>query len=350
MPIDPAMSAAMLGTFRDLLTGARDQGLTGPDVEEMAAALDAMDALAQQLSDVGEFSTRLANDGYYTRFTDAYSRAMLAAAGGTASAAGEPAPIKSDPELLDQTLAAYESSLAHLRTVADQEQAVAAVERILEIGRSGVNYPVFLRQLEEEGLGEVLAGSVTPKREHLVADVDHHAATIDPARQALAAALVAAYDGLATQGPVDPFAYELRRFETTARHAPTIALRDAVVSRLPRLLDLVIDWLGAHTSWAPFDDRFRSTSDAETRKNVERARECSPGFYEVRNAQFTSYFGPRPWWERPELAEERTGGRILWTDERIALALAAVRHCTPETPVPPADLVARAEAFGANNF
>jgi hypothetical protein len=349
MALDPVMAGAMLGPFRDMLADVRSKGSAGADVDEMAAALDAMEALAGQLSDAGEFSTTLANGGYYTRFTDAYTRVMLAAGG--APSGGEAPPIPADEDLLTQALAAYEASLAQLRTVPDQQVAVTAVERIVAIGRSGVSYPRFLRQMEDEALGEVLAGSVTPTREQLVADHDLLASLIDPAREALATALIDARDVLAARtGHVDPFAYELRRFELSWQHAPTIALRDAMVVRLPRLLDLVIDWLDAQTSWAPNDDRFRGANESQTRENIERARECNPGFYEVRTAQFASYFGAVPWWQRPELAEERAGKRILWTDARVALAIEAAAHCTPETPTAPAELIARAEEFGPNSF
>ena len=81
MPVDPTMVDAMLGTFRDLLSGVRSAGSTGEDVDEMAAALAAMEALGQELSDVGDFSAKLAGGGYYQRFTDAYTRVMTAAAG-----------------------------------------------------------------------------------------------------------------------------------------------------------------------------------------------------------------------------------------------------------------------------
>ncbi|HET6154229.1 MAG TPA: hypothetical protein VFE15_14900 [Marmoricola sp.] len=351
MAIDPAMRTAMLGTFADLLAGARAQGLQGPDIDEMAAALAAMDALAVQLSDVGQFSATLASDGYYTRFTDAYTRAMLATAGGMGSATGTPAAIPPDRELLAKALAAYEMSLDQLRGVPDSADAAAAVTRIVEIGRSGVSYPAFLQQVEEESLGEALSGSVAPRRDQLVADRDLLASLVDPARQAQAEATIAAYDALAAHtGHVDPFAFELQRFEIAWRHAPAIALRDAIVARLPRMIDLVLDWLDAHTSWAARDDRFQGASDAQTRENIERARECNPGFYEVRRAQLAAFGGPALWWHRPELAEERAGRRISWTDARLALAIEAVPYCTPETPEPPADLVARAEAFGPNSF
>ena len=354
MAVDPAMVDAMLGTFRDLLAETRGKGLSGPDVDDMASALADMEALGSELSDLIEFSTRLANGGYYPRFTDAYTRVMLAAAGGmaSASAGGAPAPIPEDADLLAQALQAYEGSLSQLRGVAGQEAAIAAVERILAIGRSGVTYPVFLRRVDEEGLYDVLAGTVTPTREQLAGELGQVRSLVDPARETHAAALLAARDALAAAsatGSVDPFTFELQRFEIAWQHAPAIAQRDAIVQRLPRLLDLVVDWLDAHTSWAPRDDRFAGASAADTQKRIEMARECNPGFYEVRAAQFAEYFGPGPWWERPELAQERSAQRILWSDARMALALEAVPRCMPEAGAPP-ELVARAEAFGPNRF
>ena len=72
-----------------------------------------MEALGQELSDVGEFSAKLAGGGYYQRFTDAYTRVMTAAAGGGTT--GAPATIPDDETLLAQSVPAYEGSLQQLR-------------------------------------------------------------------------------------------------------------------------------------------------------------------------------------------------------------------------------------------
>ena len=349
MAVDPVMVDAMLGTFRDLLTGAKAAGSTGPDVDEMAAALASMEALSQEMNDVGEFSAKLAGGGYYQRFTDAYTRVMTAAAGGTT---GAPATIPDDETLLAQSLQAYEGSLQQLRSMAGQEEAIGVLERLLTIGRSGVSYPVFLRQVDEAGLNEALGGTITPTREMLLDVIEHARATGDPAREAEAVATLAARDSMAAASPsgsVDPFTFELERFRLASRHAPEIALRDALVQRIPRLLDVVIDWLDVHTSWAPHDDRFTGASASDTQRRIAMARECNPGFYAVRAAQFAEAFGPEPWWERPELAQERRAGRILWTAARVQLALDAIPACVPLASAP-ADLVARAEAFGPNAF
>lgn len=350
MAVDPAMVDAMLGTFRDLLAGARTAGSTGPDVDEMAAALASMEALSQEMSDVGEFSARLAGGGYYQRFTDAYTRVMTAAAGGGTT--GAPATIPDDETLLAQSLQAYEGSLRQLRSMPGQEEAIGVLEQVLAIGRSGVSYPVFLRQVDEAGLNEALAGTITPSREALLNGVEQARATGDVAREAEAVATLAARDSLAAASPsgsVDPFTFELERFRIASQHAPAIALRDALVQRIPRLLDVVIDWLDAHTSWAAHDDRFTGASAADTQRRIAMAQECNPGFYAVRVAQFTEAFGPAPWWERPELGQERAAGRIMWTDARVQVALDAIPACVPLASAP-ADLVSRAEAFGPNAF
>ncbi|KAA1397523.1 hypothetical protein [Aeromicrobium ginsengisoli] len=350
MPVDPAMVDAMLGTFRDLLNGVRTSGSTGEDVDEMAAALAEMEALGQELSDVGDFSAKLAGGGHYQRFTDAYTRVMTAAAG--AGTTGAPATIPDDETLLAQSLQAYEASLQQLRTMSGQEEAIGVLEQLLVIGRSGVTYPVFLRQVDEAGLNEALGGTITPAREALAAVVEQSRSTGDVAREAAAIALLERRDAMAAASPtgsIDPFTFELERFRIAAQHAPAIALRDAVVQRIPRLLDLVVDWLDAHTTWAARDDRFTGPSAAETQRRIEMARECNPGFYAVRVAQFAEAFGPGPWWQRPELEQERAAGRILWTDTRMQLAMDALPACVPMATAP-TELVARAEAFGPNVF
>lgn len=350
MAVETSLLDAMVGPFRDLLTGARANGSAGADVDEMAAALSEMEALGERLSDVGDYSTQLANGGYYQRFTDAYTRVMTAAAGGGST--GAPATIPDDTVRLEQSLQAYETSLQQLRTMQGQDEAIAVLERLLAIGRSGVTYPVFLRQIDEAGLNEALAGTITPSRETLLSGIEQSRTLGDPAREAEAVALLAARDRLAATSPtgsVDPFTFELERFRVASQHAPTIALRDAIVQRLPRLLDLVIDWLDAHTSWAARDERFAGADAAATRHRIEMARECNSGFYAARAAQFAEAFGPTPWWERPELAQERAAERILWTDARLQLALDAIPSCVPFAEAP-AEVVARAEAFGPNAF
>jgi hypothetical protein len=347
MAIEASMVDAMVGPFRDMLAGARANGSAGTDVDQMAAALAEMEALAMQLSDVGDYSTQLANGGYYQRFTDAYTRVMTAAASG-----GTGAAIPEDSVLLEQSLQSYESSLEQLRTMSGQEEAIGVLEQLLAIGRSGVSYPVFLRQVDEAGLNEALGGTITPSRETLLSGIEQSRTTGDVAREAEASALLAMRDRLATASPtgsIDPFTYELERFRIASQHAPSIALHDAIVQRLPRLLDLVLDWLDAHTSWASRDDRFAGADAASTRHRIDMARECNPGFYAVRVAQFAEAFGPTPWWERPEVAQERTAKRILWTDARLQLALDAIPACVPFAEAP-AELVTRAEAFGPNAF
>jgi len=359
MAIDAAMLDAMLGSFRDLLATTAAQGRRGPDVDEMASALADMEALGRQLSDPGEYSTRLANEGYYQRFTDAYTRAMLAAAGtpGASGGSGDPGgsgagALPDYATLLANALGAYQQSLDHLRDVEGQDAAITALERILAVGRSGATYPVFLTRLENERLSDVLAGSAAPAREHLVTALEHHRGVVDPARAAESEALLAAYDGLAATSPtgsIDPFAFELRRFRIAWQHAPAIARRDAVVTRVRILLDLVIDWLDAHTTWGPRDQRFRGPSPAVTARRIAMTRECNPGFYAVRAAQFAEAFGPEPWWTRNELTEERRAGRILWSEPRVQLALDAIGACVPLASAPPR-LVLRAETFGPDSF
>jgi hypothetical protein len=305
-----------------------------------------MEALAGRAPDVAAYSAQLAGDGYFQRFTDAYTALM------TSPAASSDDGIDQDAQLLTQSLSAYRAALDRLTSVPDSEAARRAIERVIAIGESGLSYPLFLARLEDEALTEALEGAVTPSRVQLESAVQAARQAVDPAREAEARAILSAYDELArrsTIDTVDPFAFELRRYEIAWQHAPLVARRDAMAHGVATLLNLVVDWIDAHTSWAGQDQRFQGVSSSDTARKIAMARECNPGFYAVRVRLFEDAFGAVPWWQRPELEEERRAGRIGWSTERIALAVEAIPHCVPLAAAP-AELVARAESFGPNRF
>jgi hypothetical protein len=330
----------MVAPFVDLLDKARAEGKTGPDVDTMADAVAQMRALAPSASDAGDYGAILAKSGLYQTFSDAYNR--LASASYT-SADGE---LPSDEQLMANTLAAYRSSLDSLRGVPDEARLRGPIEQVVALGQSGVTYPVFLRQMTEQGLDWAMAGSIV-SRDALVSAVDHARSTVDPAREAQHQELLDAYDDLVARSPfgaIDPFEFELVRFGIEWRHAPGIASRDALIGRWRRLLDLVVDWLDAHCSFAPTDDRFQGATRRETQERIEMARECNPGFLAVRealvvetwNLHFDDIF------EHESFGAEQRAGRVRYTDARLELARATRSNCVPGGS-PPQDLVTRAE-------
>ena len=349
MPVDAATVDMMFNPFRGMLAELRGKGIEGEDVDECAAALAAMDAVATVAADITEMSTRLGTSGLYQRFSDAYTRAMIAAA---SPAQGAPQPT--DEELLGTTLAAYQDAATRLQDSGDDEvrKAIPPVQRVLELGRSGVTYPVFLRRMEEEGLTDALAGAVV-MRSGLERDLDFAREMRNPVAVARAAAVLAAYDELAAAAPFkvpDPFELGMQRRRIDWEYEPALITRRMLQWRWSLLVNHLIDWVDAHTSFAPTDARWAQAgaSPAVVQRNMRMSRECDPGRFRARERIMVESFGHDfPALDALEfVANDIALGIVGWSDERLDLARETYNACVPGATAPPA-LVARSEELHA---
>ncbi len=285
MPIDRMFADPMLGTFRTMAAEIRDKRLTGAAVDAMNAELARMERYAAEMSDFNAFSARLMQEGCFQKFSEHYGQAL---ADGARAAAQAPAAAGADPDagLLAQTLAAYEDAArrypaevaAGRMKARDAAPLLRAVNAILELGRSGVTYPVFLRLLVERGLDRALEGTAVV-RDALAADVAWAEELQHPVELALRRAVLAAFDELAARAPFgvpDALELELRRQRLEWEYAPALARWKAVHRRWAQLFDLVHDWLDAFTAFAPHDARWASTSAAETQRNLRRTQQVTP--------------------------------------------------------------------------
>jgi len=345
MPVDPNIVNPTLDPFRKMLAEVRDKGLSGPDVDQMAEVLGRMEALAQQMGDVTAYMGQLTQENSFQQFSDAYSRAL-------AGAAKAAAKDMSDEELLEQTLGAYEQALQTHRSgqAGDAaEHTIPILEKILALGRSGVSYPVFLRQLEEQGLTRALDGSAGATRDGLAKDLAFAKESWLPVRVEQAERVLAAYNELVAKAPFgqpDPLALELVRKRIEWELEPMQRRWEAVVDRWSYVLDLLVDWLDAHASFAPRDDRWRTpgASPAQVQQNIQRTKECTPGDVGYRLAILQEYFHLAfdDIFAHETFRTEYTARRVYWSDARLALIRETLPHCTLGS-VAPAELVARAE-------
>jgi hypothetical protein len=288
MPVDPMLSDSMLSTFRNLAAECRAKQMTGPAIEAMNAELARMERYAAEMSDFPAFSARLMQEGCFNNFSQHYSKALAdearakAQAGGGGGDGGDP-----DAGLLAQTLSAYQGALDRYQAelaagrmkARDATELGRAVQAILDLGRSGISYPVFLRTLVEKGLDRALEGSVLV-RDGLLFDLEWAEFGNLPPEIELRRALVAAFDELAAAAPFgvpDALAFELRRQRVEWEHAPALARWKAVTRRWENLVGIVHDWLDAYTSFAPRDDRWVDAGNpANTQKNIRRTRQVAP--------------------------------------------------------------------------
>ncbi|MBL4632859.1 MAG: hypothetical protein JKY56_03250 [Kofleriaceae bacterium] len=352
MPVDPMYVDPMLGTFRTMMADIDQQGLQGTDVDEMRGILAHMEGLSQQLSDFVEFSARLAQDQSFVKFSDSYGRA-LAGAAKAASTSEKP----SDETMLKNMLDSYEQSLQTYRSGQAGDagtKLLPIVEKIVELGRSGVSFPVFLRLLEEQSLLRALDSGSVVLRPALAADMTLALTNWNPHEYAEASEKLAVFDEMTASsatGHPDSFALSLRFRRVEWNKAPGQEWWDALIRRWMYMLELAHDWIDSFASFAPGDERWISElGRAETMKNIKRTQECEPGRFLYRNATLHRYFQLRieEIWTHETFSYEYSARRVIYSDKCLTLLQNTMALMIPGA-IPPQELVQQAEEMHANN-
>ena len=346
MAIDVSTLNAMLDPFRGMYKDLRAKNLSGPDVDECAALLQQMEQMAASATDLMALSVGLGNSGLYQKFSDAYTRVMMAAASPKAGS------MPTDEEMLQNTLRAYEEAIATLRATGDEkaQKTIAPIEKVIALGRSGITYPVFLRRMEEEGLTDAMEGSVVA-REALAQDIAWAQERRNPIEAERDEKILALYDEMAQAAPFgvpDSFRFNLRRQRIEWEYEPALIKRSILEWRWDKLMTHLIDWLDAHTSYAPFDERWSRDDRAQTMRYIKMDKECQPGVFRARERIVKESYG----FDFPELdkqefvANNMALGIVGWTEARLQLARDTYPYCVPGAVAPP-ELVQRSEQLRA---
>ena len=345
MPIEKTFADAMLGTFRNMMQECRDKDLSGEQFDKMSAAMNRMESLALEMDDVGTFSAKLTTEGLFTDFSTAYGELLAEEGRKKYSSSG----AYDDNKLLQQTLEAYKNSLLPLNDHPDKEKLQAPINEVIALGKSGINYPTFLRLLNEKGLEKAMEGSILG-REALEKDIHWSEEMVLPVYVRRNSAILAKYDEMAAVavfGVPDSIVFSMERFKIESEYQPLINKYDAIVWRWGRLLEILHDWIDAHTSFAPYDDRFVSLAGMPaTLRNIKYTKDCYPGFFKVREDIFNRYFDLQ--WDdiftHESFPSERKAGRCRYTDSYIEFLKEIYRVCTPLT-LAPQELIAKAEGL-----
>ena len=109
MPLDPMMTDAILGTFKNMVQEIKDKNLTGEDVDKMNGYYDRMVELSQIHSDMNAFNGQIMQENLYMLFSDHYGRALSQAAVQQQEEKGY-----DDATLLKQTLDALRNAIVQL--------------------------------------------------------------------------------------------------------------------------------------------------------------------------------------------------------------------------------------------
>ena len=341
MPVEPMYADPILGTFRKFIKECEEKKASGPAFDKMKSTMARMEKLATELDDVSEFSVKLTTEQLIPEFSAAYGEVL------SELAKKEYSGDEGDEKLLQQTLAAYENSIKRLQGIPKSELLIPAIQEVIDLGRSGISYPVFLRICEEKGLNSAMEGSVVT-REGILLDVTVATMFELPLELQKANELLAKFDALAAASPFGiPEATQsgLEQIKSEWKYAPKINRRDAIIHRWGILFENLHDWLDSYCSFAPHDPRWASmTSMAVTLKNIKRCKECTPGIFRVRERIFYDYFG-LAWndiFSHETFINELKARRIWYSDESLELIKKTYEHCKPFNH-PPTEHISQAE-------
>ncbi|MEO7311879.1 MAG: hypothetical protein ABIX01_15850 [Chitinophagaceae bacterium] len=346
MPIDKTMSDAMLGAFRTMVAGCKDQGHSGEAFDNMCRIMDEMETLAMEMSDFSAFNAKLTTGGYFVNFSNEYAKLLSAAATSQYSQGGA---AYNDTALLEQTLKAYEDCLPNYLNHKDKETLTKAVQDVINLGRSGVNYPTFLRLMIEQGLDKAMEGTIV-NRKYLLADVAFYEELIHPPMLRRSKAVLSIYDELAATasfGVPNTVVYILE-------HSKILDDTEAGLRKYEHLQQLWIKlimglhlWVDAYTKYAPADERYAGGSAEMTRQNIERYKNVWPGKIKIWEAQLLDNYG-LCWndiFTHESFDAEHRSGRFNYTSDCIRFIKDEVyTQCSPLQHAGQ-ELIAKAEAL-----
>jgi len=343
MPVDKAMADAILDTYRNMYREISEKGVESESFKAMENALRRMEALAMETDDITDFTAKLTTENLFIQFSNAYSETMAALL------RGEYSGDDGDEILLEKTLEAYENSIKNLEADPNYEILKAPIEELIELGRSGISYAVFLRTAEEKGLYQLLEGDLVVRdsimRDRTFAEFMHLPLEVEKQDK-----LLKIHDKLVADSPfkvADSFQFGLERERLDWEYAPLITGWNITIRLWEKMLMNVYDWLDSFGSFAPHDERWVDLrGQTFTMRNIKRTQECNPGVLRAREVVLQDYFqlGWDDIFQHETYINEYQANRVWYSDETLELIKKAYPHCQPYQK-PPEELVNQAETI-----
>jgi hypothetical protein len=348
MPIDKVTADSMLGAFRNMYNDIASKNFSGPDFDNMKDTLDKMEKYAIEMDDIVSFSTLLVTENLYTDFSNAYSKVMAKIS--VAEYSGD----DGDEKLLRMALKIYEDFIPGLKDVKHGDKIEKTIRGIIEVGNSGISYPVFLKLCEEKGLNKILQGGVVI-REVLLEELQFAKDSFYPVTIKMREEILEAFDKMSTTaafGVPDSFVFGLKRQKIEWKYEPDIAKWMEIIKRWDKLMETVNDWVDSYGSFAPYDQRWADNRGMKyTLENIKYTKSCNPGFLKRREIIFNEYFGLK--WDDVFQHEtwqwEMKAGRIWYSDINIEKLRKAYSYCV-QGGCPPAEIISLAEKINSEKI
>ncbi|UKN01157.1 hypothetical protein K6119_15615 [Paracrocinitomix mangrovi] len=316
MPIDDMYLNPMLDPFRNMAKDCQEKGYTGEAMEKMMAALQRMEQLGQEESDIGAYSGKITSEGLQMTFSNAYGEVLSNAAKSEQGNAED----YDDAAMLKTSVDALKNAIVELNRAKDDQMAEAekhakdktalevaqneidvlnkndviikAIQELIDYGESGVNLPTFLRVQMERGLDKAMEGSTVVRDGLIYSQGWAEACRISPYDIAKNNEKLASFDNLASQAKFevpDSLQVSLAEQKIDHKHTPDIAKWDGILDAWERIMGLLATWSYAHMSFA--DKIFPWDAMANPWPDIQRTKDIYPGQIKARLQIFKENFG-----------------------------------------------------------
>ncbi len=318
MPIDDMMLNPMLDPFRNMLKEVEEKNLSGENYDKMKDALNRMEALGQEHSDIMTFNGALMQENLFGKFSDYYGKLLAESAKKEGEAKGY-----DDSTLLKQSIDALKSAVDEIKRnyqlmideskkhqqdnpkgkqidpsieasiLNDPTIVIKGIEDVIALGeQEGMTLPKFLKLQIETGLDKAMEGS-TALRRGLEFTLDATKATArSPFLIQVDDEKLNAFDELANKSEFNvpntkELSYLHKQIDYRFRHS--IAEWDEITNRWENLLYSLSFWSLSYTKVAPYILPWSTAADPkaatiETQKTV-------PGIFQEELKLLKKYFG-----------------------------------------------------------
>lgn len=366
MPVDKTMLDAMLGTFRNMLSECEQKKITGADFEEMKNTLQRMEQLGQEMDDVAAFSGRLMQENLFMKFSEHYGKALTAGSTAGQSAATDVYDEATDQKLLQQSLQAYKDAITRIQQSKETTKKAAgayasdvdvlfkdkiyteAIDKVVELGDSGLSYPEFLSRMIEKGLDKAMEGSVNIR--------DGQVYILEAAKATAAAPFyiqkeeekLLLFDRLAEVSSFkapDNLQYTLGCEKIEWQHAPGINRWNKIKQGWEKSAFWLDEWITSYCSFAPYIQPWSLAKKPQ--EAVVESQECVPGKLRVWEKINQRYFNLslKELFKHESFAWDVKHDWMYWSQEYMEFLLKEIEPLCQPGAVPTASLIDKASRF-----
>lgn len=300
----------MLGTFRNMMKDIEEKGYSGEHVDGMRDTLARMEDYAESLDDFMDFSAKLTTENLFGKFSDHYSRVLAANATFGGYDPNGPYDERNDQALLKLMVDAlknaiqsiYDSKAETKQLLGDraadadvlfkEKSVVDSIQKLIDLGESGISAPEYLRIQTEQNLDKAMEGTAL-SLDGLTYSHDFNVAlAANPIQIERSARYLQTYRDMAAKSAFGVpqiskfnFACEVIDAELIYRENKWNACKNA----LEDIVSDLFNWALAHTSIAPYIEPWSLAPNP--REAIERDKDCLPGMIAVRMDILQRNFG-----------------------------------------------------------